>query len=34
LGELALQRAIEHYDAATCARTWYEALLNGHTAHA
>jgi glycosyltransferase involved in cell wall biosynthesis len=29
----ALTRATDHYDAAFCARTWYDALLNGQAAH-
>jgi glycosyltransferase involved in cell wall biosynthesis len=30
----ALARATERYDAAICARTWYDLLLNGQAAHA
>jgi glycosyltransferase involved in cell wall biosynthesis len=31
---LALTRATEHYDAGICARTWYDALLDGQATHA
>jgi glycosyltransferase involved in cell wall biosynthesis len=30
----ALERATRHYDAGTCARTWYGVLLNGQAAYA